>query len=373
MLGYGFVPVTRAWGASAVLVKVKMADSSDDNPPYAYGYHHPYYGHLYARNTAGLAYPTWPQSLTAWSTGNQSPPFFDPVDLTVKASVSDEEGPTAATAGDCKSSSRKRKGDGMPLTSASAGECRSSSKEDPIYSYLVKIIPPNNKKRATVHEMYDVERRFESPDALKARIIDSFGDKVVQTMDSFQIGYFEGRGSAKYWISSDRDLNKMYSLFESGSRITLWCDGSDEKENQPPTKKTRTEGSEKPEKTEKSGCKRNAAEEELKEIVDQLKANNPTLTLPQIRLWGEMIQAGQYDNFETPPDIQLIRGCSVPAKPKKESVVELIAGAATAVVKAIQQGNASSENLSPSVGELSITYIVNIKFLVLKYFVGLLN
>ena len=102
-------------------------------------------------------------------------------------------------------------------------------KEDPTYSYLVKIIPPNNKKRATVLEMYDIERRFESPDALKAQIMDSFGDKVVQTMDSFQIGYFEVRGSAKHWVSSDRDLNKMYSLFVSGSRITLLCDGSEEK------------------------------------------------------------------------------------------------------------------------------------------------
>ena len=76
------------------------------------------------------------------------------------ASASNEEGPTVSTAGDRK----KRKEDGMPLSSASARECRSSSKEDPTYSYLVKIIPPNNKKRATVHEMYDVERRFESPD-----------------------------------------------------------------------------------------------------------------------------------------------------------------------------------------------------------------
>jgi len=146
---------------------------------------------------------------------------FVHVDLTATAPVSDEEGPTAATAGDCKSSSRKRKEDGIPLSSASAAEYRSSSKEDPTYSYLVKIIPPNNKKRATVHEMYDVERRFESPDALKAQIIGSFGDKVVQNYGQFQIGYFEGRGSGKRWISSDRHLNKMYSLFESGSRITL--------------------------------------------------------------------------------------------------------------------------------------------------------
>ena len=122
----------------------------------------------------------------------------------------------------------------------------------------MKIVPPNNKKRATVHEMYDVERRFESPDALKAQIIDSFGGKVVQTMDSFQTGYFEGQSSAKHWISSDQDLNKMYSLFESSLCITLWCAGSceKEKENQPPTKKKWTEGSEKLEKTEKSGSKR---------------------------------------------------------------------------------------------------------------------
>lgn len=109
-----------------------------------------------------------------------------------------------------------------------------------------------------------------------------------------------------------------------------------------------------PRRLKRKVVRENAAEEELKEIVDQLKANNPTLTLPQIRLWGKMIQAGQYDNYETPPDIQLIRGCPVPAKPKKESVVELIAGAASAVVKAIQQGNASSENLSPSQGELHL-------------------
>ena len=220
----------------------EMADSSDENnlPPYGYGYRHPYCGHLYTGSSAGVAYPTWPQSLTVWSTGDQSLPFFDTVDLIATASTNDEDGPTATTAGDCKSNPRKRKDDSMPLSYASAGDCRTSSrkqKEDPTYFYLVKIIPPNNKKRATVHEMYNVGRRFESPDALKAQIMDSFGDKVVQTMDSFQIGYFEGRDSAKCWVLSDRDLNKMYSLFDSGSCITLWCDGSEEKENQLHTKK----------------------------------------------------------------------------------------------------------------------------------------
>ena len=45
-----------------------------------------------------------------------------------------------------------------------------------------------------------------------------------------------------------------------------------------------------------------------------------------------MIQVGQYDTYETPPDMQQIHGCPVPAKPPKESVVELIPRAASVVV-----------------------------------------
>ncbi len=65
-----------------------------------------------------------------------------------------------------------------------------------------------------------------------------------------------------------------------------------------------------------------------------------------------MIQAGQWDSYDTPPDIQLILGCPVPAKPKKESMADVIAGAATAVVKAFQQGHSASRNNSSSVGKL---------------------
>ena len=68
-----------------------MANGSDKNslpPPYAYCYRHGYYGHLYGGSMAGIILP---QSLTARSTGNQSLPFFDPVDLPLTVSISDEE------------------------------------------------------------------------------------------------------------------------------------------------------------------------------------------------------------------------------------------------------------------------------------------
>ena len=57
----------------------------------------------------------------------------------------------------------------------------------------------------------------------------------------------------------------MYCPFEPGTCITLWCDGVDEKENLPPTKK-RTEGSsEKPDSSEQTSVnKRDSAEVELR-------------------------------------------------------------------------------------------------------------
>ena len=68
---------------------------------YVYSYHHPYYGHLYAESTVGIAYPTWPQSVTAWSTGDQSLPFLIPSTyITATTFVDDKEDPTAAISGD---------------------------------------------------------------------------------------------------------------------------------------------------------------------------------------------------------------------------------------------------------------------------------
>ena len=299
--------------------------------PYAYDYlSYPYYAHPQPYESA--AYPTWPARKRAGSPSLSDAGNYGGHSVVATPS-DDEETPVAEPS--------------QPM--------KRTEGSFPTYSYLVKVIPPANKRRATVHEMYDVETLFESRDALMAQLKRSFKDKVRPTVD-FQIGYFEGRGSAKRWISSDRDLTKMYSLFEPGRTITLWCDGVDEneKENKPPVKKKRTEGSSDKSKSDSSekaggGSKREVAEEELKGIVE-----HKDLALPQVKLWGKMIQAGQCDSYDTPPDIQLIRGCPVPAKPKKESMVDIIAGAATAVVKAFQQGSPAAGSTPTSAGKLQL-------------------
>ena len=48
-------------------------------------------------------------------------------------------------------------------------------------------------------------------------------------------------------------------------------------------------------------------------------------------LWAILIQLGRHDSYETPPQIPLITGGS---KPKKKSLSEAFAGAASAIANA---------------------------------------
>ena len=136
----------------------------------------------------------------------------DATDKESEAVKGSEEGLARQSAKSCAPSSMHNTAHHMPTDSPSA-YIR--------YSYLVKIIPPNNKRKASVHELYDVEIAFESVDVLRAQLKASFGDRLLPSVMHFQVGYFEGHGSAKRWISSGHDLSKMYSLFEPDSRITL--------------------------------------------------------------------------------------------------------------------------------------------------------
>jgi len=85
----------------------------------------------------------------------------------------------------------------------------------------------------------------------------------------------------------------MYSLFEPGARITLWCDGVDEKENLPPTKKKWTEGSsEKSDSSEQTSVnKRDSAEVEPKNIVEQLKMKHPIFRFDCGEKWFQLVSA----------------------------------------------------------------------------------
>ena len=51
-------------------------------------------------------------------------------------------------------------------------------------------------------------------------------DEITENAN-VDVGYFEGRQSAKRWLVSNEDLQQMYQKFKPGSEVALWCNSED--------------------------------------------------------------------------------------------------------------------------------------------------
>ena len=101
------------------------------------------------------------------------------------------------------------------------------------------------------------------------------------------VGYFVGRQSAKIWLISNEDLEKMYQKREVGSEIALWCDV------QPLDETEEHEDKWKRKHPEPYPSKCQDREDEVDTIYRELigKLRN-TYDTPQLRLWARMIHCG---------------------------------------------------------------------------------
>ena len=61
---------------------------------------------------------------------------------------------------------------------------------------------------------------------------------------------------------------------------------------------------------------------------------HPSLEIVKLCLWGKLMHSGHHDDCEDPPNILLITG-DRKKKPCEEGVADVIAGAASAIVTAI--------------------------------------
>ena len=193
------------------------------------------------------------------------------------------------------------------------------------YTYMIKLINPKRKSDFTIRNWYDVGEKFDTISDLKCKLMATFSDEL--SAKTFQLGYLEPPSQAKRWLQEQRDLDGMYTIFPPGTKITLWCEKALCKET------TEAEVTEPPSKR-KAQTARDKSEEELDEIFGKLKEKHPNIETVKLRLWGKLIQSGHHDSYEAPPDIPLLSG-SVKKMPPKEGVADMIAGAATAIVKAI--------------------------------------
>ncbi len=187
--------------------------------------------------------------------------------------------------------------------------------------------------------MHDFHVKFESLTAMKMKLIDNYGEQVPSTID-FQVGYFLGKQSTKFWIMCQGDLNAMYrSLHEArkGS-ILLWRDArsstpgpSTELETQP------SSGSRKRKVTlDPPVSKRQQIEDDVEETVKDLKEKHGSkFSTPQLRLWARMIAAGNHESVDDPPNIPAITGV-IPKREKKESLADPISSAATTFAQALR-------------------------------------
>ena len=83
---------------------------------------------------------------------------------------------------------------------------------------------PEKAKDFKLFTWHDVHEEFKTPDDLKEKLQESFGEHVPES--DFD-GFFESRSTAasnRKWIISDNDLDRMYAMFENNHEITLWCD-----------------------------------------------------------------------------------------------------------------------------------------------------
>ena len=217
------------------------------------------------------------------------------------------------------------------------------------YSYKVKIINPLKKSDVVVRQLHRFNSKFDSLTALRVKLIDEFADTVPDTV-KFNVGYFDGRQQAKLWLVTREDLESMYSKYRTGE-ITLWCDGrqSDRDRNGEEVRSKRKRDS------EANVSKRQEKEEEVESVYKDLKEKHGSkYDTPRLRLWSRMICSNLHEDMDNPPDIPAFSG-SVSKKPRKESVSDVLAGAAVAFAKAFTSEKANQESESVSVSHPPVT------------------
>ena len=107
--------------------------------------------------------------------------------------------------------------------------------------------------------------KFESIVGLKMKLMDEFGPLLPPTTD-FQIGYFSGRQSTKYWLMCQEDLDNMNRCVDkTKGTMMLWCDGKSAPESIPSGSKRKKKANEPP------PSKRQLIEDELDTVVKDLQ------------------------------------------------------------------------------------------------------
>ena len=201
----------------------------------------------------------------------------------------------------------------------------------PTYNYKVRIINPNKKSDVKVRLLHNFTSKFKSIKAIKEVLLDQLED-LVNSSGVFDVGYTEG-SQQKIWLANKEDLLSMYKVYPNGGNVTLWCDGKSSKKREAETG---------------TGTRRQDKEEELDSVFKELRKKHSDMEYPKLRVWARLINAGQYDSYDEPPDDLPYFGCER-KKPKRGSLEDALTGAANVVCKMFSPPeNSSDSTFSPT-------------------------
>lgn len=203
----------------------------------------------------------------------------------------------------------------------------------------MKVINPHKKSDVIVRRLHGVTTKFDSVMVLRAKLVEKLGEQVPETFN-FNIGYYEGQAHSKIWIMCDSDLTTMYDKHPSGE-ITLWCSGRSNAESE----NSQKHGKRKSDELSVGSSKRQKREEEVDSAFEDLKEKHGTkFDTPRLRLWARMIANKIHDDFDTPPNIPAF--CQTPKRPRQQSISSVLSGAATAIVKALEDNPPKEKDTS---------------------------
>ena len=148
--------------------------------------------------------------------------------------------------------------------------------------------------------------------------------------------------TSKRWIVDDQDLEAMYRNLNSGSEITIWCEGQSHEQ---PSSESSSKNSHKrkaPESDDAPPTKRTD-----KMALELHEKHGEVYAMPHLRIWARMILNKQHKSMDVPPPFPLFKDHTPKHPPKRYNLTDALTSVATAVVGMIKGNNESSGTLSP--------------------------
>ena len=150
----------------------------------------------------------------------------------------------------------------------------------PHFNYVVPIFNPDQKNRHVTKIWHSVEEKFNHAHELKAKLIADFDDKLPPLID-LECGYMEK--TSKRLIEDDQDQEVTYRNLNSGSEITIRCEGQSYEQ---PSSESSSKNSRKHKAPESDDAPPTKQADKTDQLA--LEKHEEVYAMPHLRIWARI-------------------------------------------------------------------------------------